>query len=132
MVRTHRRAGYCAYIATSRGVISVRLRPEYGPKAVNDFVYLASHGFYDGLTFYQVCPDAAGPAMASIAIAGDSTGTGTGGPGYTVKADAVVGKYLYGAVAMYSDSSTIGSQFFVSTGANSSLARKYDIFGPGD
>ncbi len=48
--------GYCAYIDTAAGVISIRLRPEYAPHAVSDFVSLAQHGFYDGLTFYQVCP----------------------------------------------------------------------------
>lgn len=114
-------------------MISVRLRPEYAPTAVNDFVFLAQHGFYDGLTFYQLCPDATGapcPAHAVAALAGDPTATGSGGPGYTVKADPVVGQYLFGAVAMLStDASTIGSQFLVSTGDSTSVARQYDIFG---
>jgi cyclophilin family peptidyl-prolyl cis-trans isomerase len=125
--------GYCAYVDTSRGIISIRLRPEYAPTAVNDFVYLAQHGFYDGLTFYQTCPDATGapcPAHAAAAVAGDPTATGAGGPGFTVKADAVVGEYLFGAVAMLSaNPSLIGSQFFVSTGDSTGLARQYDIFG---
>ncbi len=98
-----RNVGYCAYIATTRGILSVRLRPEYAPNAVNDFVYLAEHGFYDGLSFYQVCPDATGspcPAKATAAVAGDPTGAGIGGPGYTVKSDPVIGQYLFGAVAM--------------------------------
>jgi cyclophilin family peptidyl-prolyl cis-trans isomerase len=125
--------GYCAYLDTSRGVISVRLRPEHAPTAVNDFVYLAQHGFYDGLTFYQTCPDAAGaacPAHATAAVAGDPTTSGTGGPGFTVKADPVVGQYLFGAVAMLSaNPALIGSQFFMSTGDSSGVARRYDIFG---
>ena len=128
-----RDVGYCAYIATTRGTISVRLRPEYAPKAVNDFVTLADHGFYDGLTFYQVCPDAAGPPCPSnvtAAITGDPTGTGNGGPGYTVTPDPVIGQYLFGAVAMYGGSgSTVGSQFFISRGDDTGLPRKYDIFG---
>lgn len=128
-----RNVGYCAYIATSRGILSVRLRPEYAPNAVNDFVFLAEHGFYDGLAFYQVCPDATGlpcPASATAALAGDPSATGIGGPGYTVKADPVIGQYLFGAVAMYgSDPRTIGSQFLVSKGDSSGMARKYDIFG---
>jgi cyclophilin family peptidyl-prolyl cis-trans isomerase len=128
-----RNVGYCAYIDTSRGTISIRLRPEYAPTAVNDFVYLAQHGFYDGLTFYQMCPDATGapcPAHATAAVAGDPTATGAGGPGYTLKTDAVVGEYLFGAVAMLSaNPSVIGSQFFMSTGDSSSVARRYDIFG---
>jgi cyclophilin family peptidyl-prolyl cis-trans isomerase len=125
--------GYCAYIDTNRGVISVRLRPEHAPNAVNDFVYLAEHGFYDGLTFYQLCPAVTAPSCpvhATAAVAGDPTATGAGGPGYTVKADPVVGEYLFGAVAMSSTNpSTIGSQFFISKGDSSAVARKYDIFG---
>jgi peptidylprolyl isomerase len=125
--------GYCAYIATKGGIISVRLRPEHAPNAVNDFVYLAEHGYYDGLAFYQTCPATTGPscpAGAVAAVAGDPSGTGSGGPGYSVKADPVVGEYLYGAVAMYgSDTSTIGSRFFISTGDSSTMARDFDIFG---
>ena len=125
--------GYCAYIETAAGLVSIRLRPEYAPRAVSDFIYLAQHGFYDGLSFYQVCPAATGavcPGPAPIALAGDPTGTGAGGPGYAVAADAVVGDYLFGAVAMYpSAPSRIGSQFFISRGDSSTLARSYDIFG---
>jgi peptidylprolyl isomerase len=128
-----RSIGYCAYIATSRGILSIRLRPEYAPNAVNDFVFLAEHGFYDGLAFYQVCPDATGspcPAQATAAVAGDPTATGTGGPGYAVKSDPVIGQYLFGAVAMYgNDARTIGSQFLVSKGDSTGMARRYDIFG---
>jgi cyclophilin family peptidyl-prolyl cis-trans isomerase len=125
--------GYCAYIDTSHGIISVRLRPEFAPKAVNDFVFLAEHGFYDGLSVYQVCPDTTGPvcpAQASLAIAGDPTSTGTGGPGYSLASDPVVGEYLFGAVAMYGGNpAAIGSQFFMSRGDSRGVGRKYDIFG---
>jgi cyclophilin family peptidyl-prolyl cis-trans isomerase len=128
-----RNVGYCAYVDTSRGMISIRLRPEFAPHAVNDFVYLAQRGFYDRLAFYAVCPASTGPPCplaAPVALAGDPTGSGSGGPGYTAVADPVVGDYLFGAVAMYgTDPSTIGSQFFISKGDSSSLARKYDIFG---
>ncbi len=125
--------GYCAYIATNAGVISIRLRPEYAPNAVNDFVFLAEHGFYDGLTFSQMCPATTGPACpagATALIAGNPGGTVTGGPGFSVKADPVIGQYLFGAVAMEgSTASTVGSQFFISTGDSSKVARDYDIFG---
>ncbi|MGD0193878.1 MAG: peptidylprolyl isomerase [Candidatus Dormibacteria bacterium] len=125
--------GYCAFIDTAAGVISIRLRPEYAPHAVSDFVWLAQHGFYDGLSFYQACPAISGPPCpdtAPVALAGDPTNTGTGGPGYSVASDPVVGEYLFGAVAMYgSSASRIGSQFLISKGDSSSLARKYDIFG---
>jgi cyclophilin family peptidyl-prolyl cis-trans isomerase len=128
-----RNIGYCAYIATTRGILSVRLRPEYAPNAVNDFVYLVEHGFYNGLSFDQMCPNATGPpcpAQAVAAVAGDTSAAGAGGPGYTVKSDRVIGQYLFGAVAMYgSDPSTIGSRFFISKGDSSKVARHYDIFG---
>lgn len=128
-----RDVGYCAYVDTAAGVISIRLRPEYAPRAVTEFIDLAQHGFYDGLSFSQVCPATTGLACAlpaPVAIAGDPTSTGTGGPGYTVASDPVVGNYLFGAVAMYSsDPARIGSQFFISTGDSSGVARKYDIFG---
>ncbi|MGA7986906.1 MAG: peptidylprolyl isomerase [Candidatus Dormiibacterota bacterium] len=125
--------GYCAYIATKAGVISVRLRPEYAPNAVNDFVFLVEHGFYDGLTFDQTCPATTGPACpagATALLAADPGATGAGGPGYSVTADPVIGQYLFGAVAMYeSSASTMGSKFFISTGDSSKIARDYDIFG---
>ena len=70
------------------------------------------------------------PGQASLALTGDPTSTGTGGPGYSLKSDAVVGEYLFGAVAMYSTSpGTMGSQFFMSTGNSSGVGRNYDIFG---
>ena len=125
--------GYCAYIDTSAGILTVRLRPEYAPRAVTEFVDLAQHGFYDGLTFYQVCPATSGPVCgvsAPVALAGDPTATGAGGPGYSVASDRVVGDYLFGAVAMYGPNpARIGSQFFISRGDSTSVARKYDIFG---
>ena len=125
--------GYCAYIATVHGVISVRLRPEYAPKAVNNFVFLARQGFYDGLSFDQVCPAAIGlacPGTAPIAIAGEPTASDTGGPGYSVSSDPVIGKYLFGSVAMYSSaSSRLGSEFMISKGDSQALPRRYDIFG---
>ena len=125
--------GYCAYIATIRGVISVRLRPEYAPRAVNNFVFLARQGFYDGLAFDQLCPAATGlvcPGSAPVAVAGDPTASGTGGPGYSLSSDPVIGKYLFGAVAMYSSaSSKLGSEFMISKGDSQTLPRRYDIFG---
>ncbi len=125
--------GYCAYIATARGVVSVRLRPEIAPKAVNNFVFLATHGFYDGLPFYRVCPDAGNPAcpsQAPIAVTGSPDGSSAGGPGYALPAEPVTGEYLLGTMAMYgSDPKTIGSQFAISLGDGRSLPHTYVIFG---
>lgn len=80
-----------------------------------------------------VCPATTGatcPGTAPVALAGDPAATGAGGSGDTVASDPVVGKYLFGAVAMYTSApSRIGSQFFISKGDSTTLARKYDIFG---
>jgi cyclophilin family peptidyl-prolyl cis-trans isomerase len=130
LVLTHD-AGYCAFIDTSTGIISVRLRPEYAPNAVADFIYLARQGFYDGLTVLQTCPATTGPACpsgGSFALTG--TSADISGAGYSVPSDPVVGEYLFGSVAMYgTDPSRIGSAFFMSTGDSNTLARHYDIFG---
>ena len=69
---------YTAYIEMERGKeIILDLFADKAPKTVNNFVFLARDGFYDGLDFYQV-------TILESARAGDPTGTGTGGPGYTI------------------------------------------------
>jgi peptidyl-prolyl cis-trans isomerase B (cyclophilin B) len=131
LVLTHD-IGYCAFIDTTGGVIAIRLRPEYAPNAVADFISLARQGFYDGLPFFQTCPGTTGPACpagGSFALTG-APSAGIDSAGYTIPSDPVVGDYLFGSVAMYgTDPSKIGSEFFLSTGDSHTLARRYDIFG---
>ena len=67
---------YTATITTPRGDIVIRLHPDRAPETVNNFVFLAREGFYDGVTWHRVLP-------GFMAQGGDPTGTGTGGPGYT-------------------------------------------------
>ena len=66
---------YKARIDTDKGVIVVDLFADKAPKTVNNFVFLAREGFYDGTIFHRVIND-------FMAQGGDPTGTGTGGPGY--------------------------------------------------
>lgn len=66
---------YLAVLETDTGTIQVELDPRNAPDAVNNFVFLARDGFYNGLTFHRVIP-------GFVAQAGDPTGTGIGGPGY--------------------------------------------------
>ena len=66
---------YEATITTDKGDIVVHLLAGSAPVTVNNFVFLAREGFYDGVTFHRVLPD-------FMAQSGDPTGTGTGGPGY--------------------------------------------------
>jgi cyclophilin family peptidyl-prolyl cis-trans isomerase len=125
--------GYCAYIDTAHGVISIRLLADTAPVTVNSFVFLAQQGYFDGLTFHRVCPNTADTSCGgslSIAQGGDPKGDGTGGPGYTFTDEPVRGSYTVGTVAMAnSGPNTNGSQFFINTGDNSSLPRSYNLFG---
>jgi peptidyl-prolyl cis-trans isomerase B (cyclophilin B) len=66
---------YQATIETTRGTVILALYPQHAPKTVNNFVFLARQGFYDGLKFHRV--------ISNFMIqGGDPTGTGAGGPGY--------------------------------------------------
>src|SRR4030043_652371 len=77
---------YRITIETSRGTIELELYPEHAPKTVNNFVFLAKEGFYDGVTFHRV--------ISNFMIqGGDPTGTGRGGPGYKFE-DEVKGNPL--------------------------------------
>src|SRR5690606_5090008 len=67
--------GYLANIETQKGTISIALYPEHAPITVNNFVFLAREGYYDGVSFHRVISD-------FMIQGGDPTGTGRGGPGY--------------------------------------------------
>ena len=66
---------YLVKMETSKGLIELELYPEYAPKTVNNFVFLAKESYYDGIIFHRVIND-------FMIQGGDPTGTGTGGPGY--------------------------------------------------
>ncbi len=115
---------YCAGINTNRGLIVVEMKPELAPKTVNNFVFLAQHHFYDGLTFHRVVPK-------FVIQGGDPQGNGQGGPGYSFVDEPVRGAYTAGAVAMAnSGPNTNGSQFFICTVDNTTrLQKSYNLFG---
>ena len=120
------RKGYCAYLVTAQGTVAIRLRPAAAPRTVNNFIYLARQGYFDGATIARACPDPADPGcFGNLAeVAADS------GPGYTLGREAVRGQYLLGAVAMSSDGeASSGGRFFISTGDNRSLPHTYNLFG---
>ena len=117
---------YTATITTPRGDIVVKLRPDLAPQTVNSFVFLSKEGFYNGLTWHRVLPN-------FMAQGGDPTGTGTGGPGYTVP-DEFTDKVLFdkpGILAMAHSSlpNSNGSQFFITTAAATYLNKQYTVFG---
>jgi len=117
---------YTATITTPRGDIVIKLRPDLAPQTVNSFVFLAREGFFDGLTWHRVLPN-------FMAQGGDPTGTGAGGPGYTIP-DEFTDKVLFdkpGIVAMANTGrpNSGGSQFFITTAPYPSLNQKYTVFG---
>ena len=104
--------------------IRIEFFPADAPKTVENFVTLAKKGFYDGLTFHRVVPD-------FVVQGGCPKGNGTGGPGYTVKAEFNKQKHVRGSVAMarsqHPDSA--GSQFYITYGPTPHLDGNYTVFG---
>jgi peptidyl-prolyl cis-trans isomerase B (cyclophilin B) len=115
---------YQATIATDKGSIVIDLDPSRAPRTVNNFVFLAREGFYDGLTFHRVVDE-------FVIQAGCPEGTGRGNPGYRFEDEPVKGEYVAGAVAMAnSGPNTNGSQFFICTvDDRQKLDKKYNLFG---
>jgi peptidyl-prolyl cis-trans isomerase B (cyclophilin B) len=107
---------YTATIKTDKGDIVMNLFADKAPKTVNNFVFLAQKGYYNGITFHRVVAD-------FIVQGGDPTGTGTGGPGYTTEEDQNDLKNLKGYVSMAKAGAVtnFGSQFFINLKDNPSL-----------
>ena len=117
---------YTATIVTNRGTIVADLYAEKAPNTVNNFVCLATEGYYDGVVFHRVIRD-------FMIQTGDPTGTGRGGPGYQMP-DELPGDdldYNEGVLSMAnSGPNTNGSQFFINQANNSGrLEKSYTIFG---
>lgn len=116
---------YKATIETSKGNIVLELYPEYAPQTVNNFVFLARNGFYDGLKFHRVIE-------GFMIQGGDPAGNGTGGPGYQF-ADEVEGNPLVhdrGVISMAnSGPNTNGSQFFITREPQPHLNGLHTVFG---
>jgi cyclophilin family peptidyl-prolyl cis-trans isomerase len=115
---------YTATLQTSAGDIVIELLPGDAPNTVNNFVFLAREGYYEGTPFHRVI-------QGFMIQTGDPTGTGTGGPGYRFADEPVRRAYEPGIVAMANAGpNTNGSQFFIVHGAGgASLPPNYTIFG---
>jgi len=113
-----------ATINTHLGDIELELFADDAPRTVENFVTLASDGFYDGLVFHRVIPD-------FMIQTGCPSGTGTGGPGYTFEDEFNEHKVARGALAMANAGpNTNGSQFFIVTAdACPWLDGKHTVFG---
>jgi peptidyl-prolyl cis-trans isomerase B (cyclophilin B) len=116
---------YRATMQTSCGTIELELFADQTPITVNNFVFLAHEGFFDGLTFHRVIP-------GFVAQGGDPEGTGAGGPGYQFE-DEIVKSLTFdepGLLAMAnSGPNTNGSQFFITMGPATHLDGLHTIFG---
>lgn len=116
---------YGARLVTEKGEIVVELLAKQAPMTVNNFVFLARQGFYDGTTFHRVIP-------GFMAQGGDPTGTGAGGPGYQFP-DEISPELRFdgpGYVAMANAGpNTNGSQFFITYAATPWLDGRHTIFG---
>lgn len=115
---------YVATMQTSCGTMNITLDAKNAPHTVNNFVFLAREGFYDGVPFHRII-------SGFMAQGGDPTGTGGGGPGYEFADEPPSRAYEVGDLAMANAGpDTNGSQFFVITGPQgSALPPSYNLFG---
>ena len=116
---------YVASIETDKGTIEIQLYPQHAPKTVNNFVFLAKEGFYDGLTFHRVISD-------FMIQGGDPTGTGTSGPGYKFSDETYNNplKHETGSLSMANAGpNTNGSQFFITHAPQPHLNGHHTVFG---
>lgn len=116
---------YVAHFKTSKGDFDVELFAAEAPVTVNNFVFLARDGFYDGVTFHRVI-------SGFMAQGGDPTGTGRGGPGYkwNDEKSALGLKHGTGSLSMANAGpNTNGSQFFITYAPQPHLDGKHAVFG---
>lgn len=112
-------------IETNRGGIELELYPKYAPKTVNNFVFLAQEGFYNGLVFHRVIRD-------FMIQGGDPTGTGRGGPGYKFEDELAQNplRHETGVISMANAGpNTNGSQFFITHSPQPHLDGMHTVFG---
>ncbi len=116
---------YKATFDTSRGQIVCNLFAQDAPKTVNNFVFLAREGFYDGTKFHRVIAD-------FMIQGGDPEGTGRGGPGYKFEDETKDNprRHAKGVLSMANAGpNTNGSQFFITHVATPWLDGKHTVFG---
>ena len=113
------------------GTIVIELYPEDAPNTVNNFISLIKSGFYDNNTFHRL-------VKGFVLQGGDPTGTGTGGPDYTIKGEFSKNgvknelKHKKGVVSMARTANSYdsaGSQFFIMLGRATHLDGEYAAFG---
>ncbi|NBA88154.1 peptidylprolyl isomerase [Emticicia sp. CRIBPO] len=116
-----------AEMITDKGTMLIEFYHEDAPLAVENFIKLSKEGFYDGVTFHRVIPN-------FMIQGGDPTGTGAGGPGYTIPCELNGGNQYHdrGVLSMaHRGRNTGGSQFFIchSRANTAHLDRNHTCFG---
>lgn len=118
-------ANRTANVQTNRGAFSIELFEDKAPKTTKNFIDLAEKGFYDGVVFHRVID-------GFMIQGGDPTGTGRGGPGYTIP-DEFHPELRHSGEGILSMANagpnTGGSQFFITLDATSWLDGKHAVFG---
>lgn len=117
---------YIAHFKTTRGEFDIELFADKAPVTVNNFVFLAKDGFFDGIVFHRV--------IANFMIqGGDPTGTGKGGPGYRWNDEPSALRLKHDGAGVLSMANagpnTNGSQFFITHGPQPHLDGKHAVFG---
>ena len=117
---------YTAHFKTSKGDFDIKLHAKEAPITVNNFVFLARDGFYDGLNFHRVIDN-------FMVQGGDPSGNGTGGPGYKWNDEASALKLTHSGPGVLSMANagvnTNGSQFFITHLETPWLNGKHAVFG---
>jgi peptidyl-prolyl cis-trans isomerase B (cyclophilin B) len=116
---------YQAVIETNKGAITLDLFAQQAPKTVNNFVFLARDGFYDGVTFHRVIDN-------FMIQGGDPDGTGRGGPGYKFADEFAGNPHTHGTGTLSmanAGPNTNGSQFFITHAPQPHLNGKHTVFG---
>lgn len=120
-----------AVIETKFGNIELQFFPDVAPKHVSNFIELAEKGFYDGTTFHRVIPGFMIQGGDPNSKDPDKSTHGTGGPGYSLKAEFNDRSHKRGILSMArsADPDSAGSQFFICVADSVFLDRQYTVFG---
>ena len=115
---------YQIELDTTAGKITLDLNPDVAPGHCKNMIGLAKIGYYDGVLFHRII-------KGFMIQGGCPLGTGTGGPGYTIKAEFNTTPHEAGVVSMArtNDPNSAGSQFFICLGKHTHLDRQYTAFG---
>lgn len=112
-----------AIMETEKGTINIEFFDSDAPNTVANFVKLSKEGFYNGLNFHRVIPN-------FVIQGGCPNGTGTGGPGYTIKCEINPNKHEAGSLSMaHAGRDTGGSQFFICHSPQPHLDGVHTVFG---